>query len=103
MYYMPMEIAASRLRWSKPIGASPTGPTPGDEPDKDGTTYDPSTAQTFSFSLTGFAENEYYEIGVTLARSNYAGYAANFGRNTYKDLAFLESDYVQTTTVNERT
>ena len=73
----------------------PKGPNPTNY-----TAYDPSTAETFSFSLTGFSDNEYYTVSASLTCSDFAGYAANFGDNTYKDLTFLKSDYVQTTTVN---
>ena len=79
----------------------PEGPTPTNYPkDKNENPYDPTTAQTFSFTLTGLAENEYYKISAVMTRSNYEGYAANFGDNTYEDLLFLRSDYVQTVTVN---
>ena len=66
------------------------GPTPANS-----NPYDPTTAQTFSFNLTGLSDNEYYKISASLTRSNFKGYAANFGNNTaYKDLSFLNSDYV---------
>lgn len=72
----------------------PEGPSPSND-----ATYNSTTAQTFTFTLTGIEDNEYYDISVALSRSNFKGYAANFpkdGGGTYKDLEFLQSDYVQT-------
>lgn len=74
----------------------PTGPTPATWPrDSNGNKYDPSTAKTFDFNLTGFPANEYYEIEVKLEFSNKKGFATNFGNNDYNDLALLKSDYVE--------
>ncbi len=69
----------------------PKGPSPSTL-----ATYKPSEAEIFTFTLTGFADNEYYEISVVLSRSNFKGYAANFPTNSggkYKDLEFLKSDF----------
>ncbi len=69
----------------------PKGPSPSTL-----ATYKPSEAETFTFTLTGFADKEYYEISVVLSRSNFKGYAANFPTNSggkYKDLEFLKSDF----------
>lgn len=66
----------------------PKGPSPSNH-----TTYDPTQAQTFTFTLTGFEDDEYYEISASLTRSNFKGYAAHFptdGDGQYKDLEFLK-------------
>lgn len=75
----------------------PKGPNPKNED-----TYDPTKAETFTFNFTGLADNEYYRVSASLTRSNFKGYAANFPTDSdgrYKDLEFLKSDYVRTTTV----